>query len=311
MHHYDGLGAHLVEVRRDTPTVSPVTTPSTSPRRGAERVLAQLVELPGVASAVEEAREACTQLRWHQALRRRIPEAAAESRVRGARASALLDGADLPLTQVRDLMRGAAEWPGEEEPVVATVRGAVQVTAEADHLRQPSASPTQVLARLHVAAGTPLLPAEQVGRPRQDGEEVGELVEVGPLPDLAQLRARLQSLSAIVDAEQSAPALLVAAIAHAEIATLRPFVRGNALVARAFERMIIQQRGLDPTGVSVPEAGHHRGGTAEYAGSLAAYAQGTPEGVGLWLQHCAGAVLAGAGEGVRIADAVLAGRLTR
>src|SRR5690606_39573042 len=53
-----------------------------------------LVELPGVTDAVEEAREACTQLRWHPALRRRIPEAAAESRVRGATATALLEGSE-------------------------------------------------------------------------------------------------------------------------------------------------------------------------------------------------------------------------
>src|SRR5699024_9625426 len=47
-----------------------------------------LVALPGVAEAVDQVRTACTELRWHQALRRRIPEAAAESRVRGATATA-------------------------------------------------------------------------------------------------------------------------------------------------------------------------------------------------------------------------------
>ena len=53
--------------------------------------IATISSWPEVAEAMDEAREACTQLRWHQALRRRIPEAAAESRVRGAAASAELD----------------------------------------------------------------------------------------------------------------------------------------------------------------------------------------------------------------------------
>ena len=52
-----------------------------------------------------------------QALRRRIPEASAESRVRGARASAFLDGAELPVDLVRDLVRGARPWPEHLDPV--------------------------------------------------------------------------------------------------------------------------------------------------------------------------------------------------
>ena len=60
--------------------------------------LSALAALPGVPEATAAAREACTRLRWHEALRRRIPEAAAESRVRGARASAALEGARCPWT---------------------------------------------------------------------------------------------------------------------------------------------------------------------------------------------------------------------
>ncbi|MGL5816001.1 MAG: hypothetical protein ACRCYR_00450, partial [Phycicoccus sp.] len=52
--------------------------------------------LPGVAGQVDAARSACAQLRWHPALRRRVPEAAAESLVRGAVASAGLEGAVVP-----------------------------------------------------------------------------------------------------------------------------------------------------------------------------------------------------------------------
>src|SRR5665811_699174 len=87
--------------------------------------LVLLSALPGVPEATDAAREACTQLRWHQALRRRIPSAAAESRVRGARASAALDGAEIDLAVVRDLMRGATAWPVSPDPIEAMLQGAV------------------------------------------------------------------------------------------------------------------------------------------------------------------------------------------
>ena len=63
------------------------------------------------------------------------------------------------------------------------------------------------------------------------------------------------------------------------------------------------------TGVAVPEVGHGRESGAAYLGALAAYASGTPQGVALWLTHCGEAIVAGALEGTRIADAVRAGRL--
>jgi Fic family protein len=111
---------------------------------------------------------------------------------------------------------------------------------------------------------------------------------------------------------KDSPAVVVAALVHAEIATVRPFVRGNGLVARAMERAILQVSGLDPTGVAVVELGHRASGAggAAYLGALAAYGTGSPEGVELWITHCAEAIVAGAQEGVAIADAVLAGRLS-
>src|SRR5450631_4422017 len=94
-----------------------------------------LSALPGVAEATDAARQACTKLRWHEALRRRVPAAAAESRVRGARASAALDGAEMDLDLVRDLMRGATAWPQSPDPLEATLQAAVQATAETEHIR--------------------------------------------------------------------------------------------------------------------------------------------------------------------------------
>ena len=89
--------------------------------------ITSLSVLPGVAEATDVARQACTQLRWHQALRRRNSGAAAESRVRGARASAALDGAEMDLEMVRDLMRGARAWPQSPDPLEATLQGAAEL----------------------------------------------------------------------------------------------------------------------------------------------------------------------------------------
>ncbi len=273
--------------------------------------LIPLSTLPGVAEATDAARQACTALRWHQGLRRRIPEAAAESRVRGARASAVLDGAEMNLDLVRDLMRGAAAWPQTPDPLEEVVQGAARATAETENIvSMVVTAPSQALARVHTAAAGHLLPESQIGRPRQVGELSREFTDLGPAPDASVVRQRLSGIVELLLSARDAPAVVVAALVHAEIATVRPFVRGNGLVARAMERAVIQASGLDPTGVAVVELGHGAGGGAAYLGALAAYGSGSPQGVALWLTHCARAVVAGAEEGGRIADAVLVGRLT-
>jgi len=273
--------------------------------------LVQLSALPGVSEATDAAREACTQLRWHQALRRRIPSAAAESRVRGARASAALDGAEMDVAVVRDLMRGAVAWSQNPDPIEAVLKGAVQATAETEHiLAMVAAAPSQALARVHLAAAGHLLPNAQVGRPRRAGEFSREFSDLGPAPDEDAVRQRLSGIVELLLCAKDAPAVVVAALVHAEIATVRPFVRGNGLVARAIERAVIQASGLEPTGVAVTEVGHGASGVAAYVGALAAYGSGSPQGVALWITHCAKAIVAGAEEGGRIADAVLVGRLT-
>jgi Fic family protein len=273
--------------------------------------LASLSTLPGVAEATSAARQACTELRWHEALRRRIPAAAAESRVRGARASAALDGAEMDVGVVRDLMRGATAWPESPDPLESVLQGAVQATAETEHIRAlVVTAPAQALARVHAAASAHLLPESQVGRPRQAGEVCLEFSDLGPAPGEAIVRQRLSGIVELLLSAKDASAVVVAALVHAEIATVRPFVRGNGLVARAIERAIVQASGLDPTGVAVVELGHGAGGGAAYVGALAAYGTGSPRGVALWITHCAGAIVAGAKEGGRIADAVLVGRLT-
>lgn len=281
--------------------------------------LRSLADLPGVQTAVDEARDACTQLRWHQALRRRIPEAAAESRVRGATASALLEGAEPAgsegsLGLVRDLMRGAVPWqPRAQDPVRQVLAGAVRATAATEHVGAADLrAPGQLLATLHTAATAGLLPEDQVGRPRSLGESVEAVEVLGVAPDADTAGRRLQLVHELIGAAPGGrvPVLLLAAVVHAEIAVARPFAAGNAVVARAAERVVVRVGGLDPTGVAVPEVGHADRAGTDYRGALAAYADGGAEGVRLWLLHCAEAMRRGAAEGVRVADAVLAGRLS-
>jgi hypothetical protein len=280
--------------------------------------LTALTELPGVADAAERAREAGTRLRFHEALRRRIPEAAAESRVRGARASAALDGADLPVELVRELMSGARPWPDELDPGIATLKGAVGATAETERVvALVRTAPLQALARLHVAAAAPLAGrgrGDTLGRPRVGDETCDEFVDLGPAPAPVVVSSRLASLSEIVLAGASAanrvPAAVISAVVHAEIVSIRPFVHGNGLVARAMERVLVQALGLDPTAVCVPEAGHVANGGPAYLGALTAYGKGTAAGVALWLSQAGEALVRGVAEGERISDAVRAGRLS-
>lgn len=276
-----------------------------------------LLSLPGVVEAVGQAREAATALRWHEALRRRIPQAAAESRVRGATATALLEGSEPvgsegTVALVRDLMRGAAQWPQAPDPAERMLKAAVQVTAATEAPTAASlASPAQLLVRLHVAAASDLLPPDQVGRPRRAGEECAEFTDLPPALPAAQLPERLDLIYDLLRAVQAgSSALVVGALVHAELVTTRPFVTGNGLVARALERVVHRVGGLDPTGVAVPELGHSAKVGADYRGALTAYSQGGSQGVRLWLLQSAEAALAGVQAGTSIADAVLAGRLT-
>jgi hypothetical protein len=85
----------------------------------------------------------------------------------------------------------------------------------------------------------------------------------------------------------------VAAIAHAEIATVAPFVSHNGVVARAVERLVLVARGVDPTSLTVPEAGHLRL-RREYESNLRGYERGGAAGVHAWLLYAAEAYAAGA-----------------
>ncbi|HEY0187396.1 MAG TPA: cell filamentation protein Fic [Cellulomonas sp.] len=292
------------------------------PRRGpdlARDPLGPLLALPGVQDAIDQARAACEELRWHEAFRRRWREVRAEADLRAARASAAVDGARVPLDALRAVATGSS--PGVDPASragagadLALAVGALRATVLAAGWRpdlggrtEPVVPPfAQVVARLHTAAGAGWLPEPELGRLRGAGAPQ-DLRGLGPAPVGDELAGRLTLLGRTVQDSQ-APALVVAAVAHAELLALRPFSAGNGVVARAVFRMLLAGRGLDPTGAVLPEAGWAVAPNP-YLAAAGRYATGTPDGVAGWLRTCAGAVREGAAAGREVADAVLAGRL--
>src|ERR687886_1444376 len=129
----------------------------------------RLARLPGVPAAVDEAREACTQLRWHPALRRRTAEARAEAGIRAVRASAALAGARFPVDLVRDVARGAAAFPPDASGRAAL--GVLRAFAQAERLAPGwERAPLQAFARLHVVAAAGLVPDAAPRPPPLSGE---------------------------------------------------------------------------------------------------------------------------------------------
>lgn len=273
--------------------------------------LAGLVGLPGVAAAVEAARVACEELRWHEAYRRRWREVRAEAGLRGAQGSAALDGARLPLDAVRALATGTPPSSSTEH---ALGWGAVRATAYVERLmpdlgaRGQAALPPlgQLVAGVHAATTGGWLDPSLVGRLRLD-EAPRDLTGLGAAPVGDEVAARLDLLAHVV-ATTRAPGLVVAAVVHGELLTLRPFVAGNGVVARAVARLLVTSRGLDPTGSVICEPGW-AAAPNPYLAAAAGFATGTPDGVAGWVRVCAAGVVDGAGRARVVADGVVAGRI--
>jgi hypothetical protein len=227
--------------------------------------LAWLVSLEGVPSAYAAARDGIDVMLRDRGLRRTSPELTAESLLRGAHASAVLEGAGSSLDDVR-----AGSGDG-------TAQAAVRVSTELLALVPVvNRSPAQALARLHALAGAGEVDAEQLGRPRG-----------------AEAASRVQEVARVLTATTEAPALLVAAIVHAELLTAAPFASHNGIVARAAERLVLAARGVDEKSLVVPEAGHLTN-RAAYESNLQGYAEGGRSGVHAWALYAAEAFAAGA-----------------
>jgi hypothetical protein len=227
--------------------------------------LAWLVNLEGVPSAYAAARDGIDVLLRDRGLRRTSPELTAESLLRGAHASAVLEGSSSSLEEVR-------EGGGDD-----TAQAALRVSTELLSLVPVvNRSPLQALARIHALAGAGSVEDDRLGRPR--GEEAAE---------------RVQGVAQALVASSEVPALLTAAMVHAELLTAAPFASHNGIVARAAERLVLAARGVDEKSLVVPEAGHlaHR---AAYESNLQGYAEGGRAGVHAWALYAAEAFAAGA-----------------
>ena len=222
--------------------------------------LAWLVDLEGVGSAFAATRDGIDGRLRDRGLRRTTPAQTAESLLLGAHASALLEGSPATLAEVRE---------GTTEPVAeASLRLSTQVLSAVPTLGR---APLQALARLHALAdGTP-----SAGRPVS-----------------AEAAERMSGLASVI-ASTKVPALLLAAVAHAEVATVAPFASYNGLVARALERLILVARGVDPASLVVVEGGH-AADPAIYRSNLRGYASGEVAGVQAWLLYAAQAQTRGA-----------------
>ena len=244
--------------------------------------LAPLMELPAVAEASDRARDALGRAHRHRANLRGWPVTAAEAALRAARASSVLDGGPVRL----DELAGAT---GVSDPVFG---GALRVAQELEGgggalVGIWHRAPLQALARLHMLAAADQVDDDRLGRPRADPE-------VGP---------RLELLAELVTGRSAASAPVVAAVAHGELLTLRPFGSADGVVARAVSRLVTIASGLDPHGLGVPEVSWMRK-PADYRDAARGFAQGTPDGVGAWLVLCCRAMQAGAQEALSIADSL-------
>ena len=237
-------------------------------------VLAPLLDLADVRSALDAARAAVDDALRHPALRRSGGPVAAEAGLRSAVASAALEGHGYELDAVR---AGTVTDP--------VLQGALRVAREIDAMAPlwPKV-PRQVLARVHVLAGRGVVDNGTLGRP----------VSPDVLP-------RLSGLLALVPGLDTVPTLLLAAVVHGELLALRPFTGPSGVVARAASRLTLVAGGLDPRGLLAPEVGH-LAREPEYVGAANAYTTGTPDGLRAWVKHCALAVELAAAEVTTIAD---------
>lgn len=239
--------------------------------------LAPLAELPGVADASEEAREALGKAHRHRTNLRGWPTTAAEAALRAARASSVLDGGALQLSE-----------DGTPDPVLA---GALRVSEALEGGATPlvgvwQRAPLQAIARLHALAAADLTDDDHLGRPRADGD-VGR---------------RLELLADIVTGGTTVPAPVLAGVVHGELLTLEPFGVADGVVARAVSRLVTIASGLDPHGLGVPEVYWMRQ-SGDYRAAARGFSSGTADGLTAWLVLSCRGLHAGAGEALSIAKA--------
>jgi hypothetical protein len=237
--------------------------------------IAGLLDLADIRPAFDDARSAVDRALRHPALRRNGGPVAAELGLRDAVASAALEGHGYELEDVRT---GVVTDP--------VLHGALRVSQALDGLTaQWSRAPRQVLARLHVLAARDVVAADDLGRPSAQAAASG----------------RIDALADLIAGGTRAPALLLAAVVHAELLALGAFAGPNGVVARGAARLALIAGGLDPRGLVAVDVGHAER-APEYVGSANAFATGTADGIRSWLKHYAAATSVAAAQIAVVGD---------
>jgi hypothetical protein len=237
--------------------------------------LAPLAELPGVADACAEAGDALGRAHRHRANLRGWPANAAEAALRAARASSVLDGGSLQLSETGTdpVLAGALRVSEALEGGATSLVGVWQ------------RAPLQAIARLHALAAADIADDDGLGRPRPD-TDVGR---------------RLELLADVVTGGTRVPAPVLASVVHGELLTLAPFGTADGVVARAVSRLVTMSSGLDPHGLGVPEVYWMRQ-SGDYRAAARGFASGTADGLTAWVLMNCRALHAGAREAMSIAQ---------
>ncbi len=225
----------------------------------------QIADVPEIASLCSDTLKRIDELAWNREIRKQDDTFTTYVRRMSGYATAALDGAvmaDDPLREPDTSAMGDVANQG------------LTITAAAD--LQASTfmhSPMQVWAFLHSLIDQ----SDERGRPRTT-EGVQDPLHLGAAIPVEQMHERLGLLTQAITTT-TAPALVVSAIAHAEVAAIRPFSHGSYLVARSSVRLVLAGKHVDDKVLCAPEFGMYSLGRTAYVKALRDYGSGTIEGM--------------------------------
>lgn len=262
------------------PTENPATRPDP---------LAPLLELPGVREAAEKASDYIARVHRHPANLRGWDVTGSEGVLRGARASAQIDGGTPRLPEDGQI----------EDPILAGALRAAELLAP-DGITETQTTwrraPLQIMARINAVASPQMSDESFRAKAAHDAEFL-----VPGRPKRAT-DGRLQLLGRLITGGTKVSSVVLSGVIHGDLLALQPFADANGVTARACSRLTTIAGGLDPRGLGVPEVwwNRHRD---EYREKAAGFAEGSAEGVAAWLNFHAEGLAEGSLEAKSIADA--------
>ena len=256
-----------------------------------------------VASAMNEAHAALAQLRFSEGLRRGWEEARAEAAVRAAAALAIVEGARTSVDDVRALSM-ADDGGTATDPGAALALGIWRAQRNLAS-RLPPLNARTPRTPAHATTAVPAMIAAA-------HRDVCSAMVSSGLVDARTVAVPTDPASlapALTYARCDAPALTIAAALSAHFRFRKVFAPASAAVGATAARWILTTRGVDPTGVCVPDA-FDAVDPARAARALAGWVSADEAGLARWITHYCEALIYGAQVGRDIARRVQAGRLT-